>query len=149
MYSFSCHIALLNQETGFGRCPETFTVHLPIVTSATVVYVPWLQYQDTSALQLHYKSLTIPPTMKFDQNNTAALDKTYQFLHNRLSQRLTDIKSNIDQITEASTSTLHDALTYAAFAMAFLNFAALSLVYYLLRDLLRHKNSHPPVLPSH
>ena len=111
------------------------------------IYSSSSQYQDKSILQLHYRALTIPPPMKFDQNTTAALNKTYQFLDNRLSQRLTDIKSNVDQITEGRTTTLNDALTYAAFAMTFLNLAALSLVFFLLRDLLRHKNSHPPQNP--
>ena len=121
VYTFPCEITLYDQETGLGRCPETLTIHLPIFTTNNVNYVSWKGMSDNSFFELHYNSLKIPPPMTFDQNTTDALDKTYQFLDNRLSYKLKDIKKSISKIKEGSPTTLNDALTYAALALATLN----------------------------
>ena len=131
VYSFPCKITLYGKETGLGRCPETMTIHLPILTSDNVNYVSWSGTSDNSLFELHYKSLKIPPPMKFDQNTTDALDKTYQFFDNRLSNKLKDIKQNIAEIKEGSPTTLNDALTYATLALTTLNSIVIILAFYL------------------
>ena len=76
VYSFPCDVTIINQETGLGKCPETFSIPFPILNVHAVSYVLWKPGEDETISNLHYNSLKIPPPVEFDQNTTEALDKT-------------------------------------------------------------------------
>lgn len=76
---------------------------------------------DESILDLHYQSLQIPPPSKFNRSTLDSLYKTVQYLDGHLDRKITQVKQDIQQIQETSSSTLNDVLTYAAFALALCN----------------------------
>ena len=88
-----------------------------------------------AVFQLHYNSLQIPPPVKFDQNTTNALDKTYTILDNRLSDEIIDIKEKKSEIKEEKSTSINDILTYIAFALTWINTAFIVMIIYMMKKL--------------
>ena len=120
VYHFPCEVTFPEQQTGFGACPSRLeiTVAPPpilIIFPGTPLWI--IQYW----ISTQYQSLDIPPPSTFNRSTLDSLDKTFQTLDGHLDYKLDKIRQDINQIQETSTTSLNDALTYAAFGLALLN----------------------------
>ena len=121
VYHFPCEVTFPEQQTGFGACPSRLEITVLLFTPTHINYIPWHAAMDNSVLDLHYQSLNIPPPSTFNRSTLDSLDKTFQTLDGHLDYKLDKIRQDINHIQETSTTSLNDALTYAAFGLALLN----------------------------
>lgn len=121
VYHFPCEISFSSQTTGFGNCPKQITLHLPLFTSNSFHYVPWLGDQDNHILNLHYKSLNFTPPLEFDNSTLQSLDKTFHLLDEKYVNQVQSLRQSISQLHFVHTTSLNDVLTYLAFVLAILN----------------------------
>ena len=119
-------------KTGLTTCPKSLGITLPIFTVDTINYVPWQIKADPNLLDLHYKSLKIPPDTKINKTIVNALDSLYKQLDLQLAETLDSANKKIDNIREVSTSTLKDIMIYSAFSLSVVNSIALIIVLRLL-----------------
>ena len=115
IFHLPCDFQFSLQETGFGPCPRTLKIHVPIFTTTSFTYVPWETAADDHVLTLHYDSLHIPPPLKFNSTTLHSLDKTYELIDGRLGKTLQQVRTDISKIKETYETSLNDTLTYIAF----------------------------------
>ena len=114
VYNFPCNVSIDNYEMALSTCPE----RLPMFTTNSVSYVKWKPYSsDQTTLQLHRKSLTIPPETKINHSIVKELNDTYQYYDNQLSATRQRVDSLVYQINETAEDSLSVYLTYAALAL--------------------------------
>ena len=86
VYNFPCNVSIGHYEMALSTCPERLLVSLPMFTTNSVSYVKWKpNSSDQTNLQLHHKSLTIPPETKINHSIVEELDDTYQYYDSQLS----------------------------------------------------------------
>ena len=76
VYNFPCNVSVNGTEMSLTTCPERLTVSLPLFYTDTVTYVRWdPKSDDLSSLQLHRKSLSVPPPVKINRSVMNDLDE--------------------------------------------------------------------------
>jgi len=113
IYNIPCNETNPLLQTGFGYCPSTLQVSIPIFQKINVQYTPWTPPTNDKLFQLHYKSLNIPPPLKFNKSKIQALDQAFSRLDGLLHIQIQKIKRDIDLITEtqATSAALYVAIT--------------------------------------
>ena len=127
IYHFPCDVKFSDQSTGLGDCPQRLTINIPIFTATTFRYVPWHDAMDKSIPTLHYESLNIPPSTKFNKTTLDALDATFHSLDQSLGKDLTKLKSDVNLIQETYVTSINDVFTYVALCLSLMNLFALLL----------------------
>ena len=91
VYHIPCNHTSEQLPTGFGTCPKYLTISLALFRRKTIKYVPWIpSHASNSTIQLHYKSLSIPPPLKFNKSVINALDKTFHRIDRDLAEKIKD-----------------------------------------------------------
>ena len=107
VYHIPCDHVSDDLETGFGTCPHHLTVNLPVFRRKFMRFVPWTPSDDNSStIDLHYKSLDVPPPLKFNKTVINALDKTFNRLDGDLAKKLKQVRTDINHIHEVSVTPL-------------------------------------------
>ena len=118
VYHIPCNQTSEELPIGFGTCPDQLTINLPIFRKKTVKYVPWTPSDlNNNTINLHYKSLQIPPPLQFNKTVINALDKTFNRLDGDLATKLKSIREDIKNLHEESSTPL--ALVIASMALCF------------------------------
>ena len=80
VYSFPCNTSFVGLKTTLASYPESLSISLPLFSASTITYVHWNPASDdVSPLQLHHKSLAIPPSLTINKTAINDLDELYQF----------------------------------------------------------------------
>lgn len=120
VFHLPCDVRFPAQETGFGPCPSTLRINVPIFSEDNFAYVPWQSAKDNSVLTMHYESNRIPPPLKFNISTLHSLDSTFDSLDGRLGRTLSKVRQVINHMKETYTTTLNDILTFVSFSLAVL-----------------------------
>ncbi|KXJ21546.1 hypothetical protein AC249_AIPGENE1066 [Exaiptasia diaphana] len=121
IYHIPCNETNPKLKTGFGNCPETLKVSIPIFQEQSVNYIPWIPPKMDSAYELHYKSLNISPPLKFNKSIINALDKTFIRLDGQLQKKMKLIYKEIDAIKETQETEKAFIVGCIALSLAGLN----------------------------
>ena len=132
VYNFPCNVSFDGMKTGLTTCPKSLGITLPIFTSDSITYIPWQTVADPQLLELHYKSLKIPPNTKVNKTIINALDSLYKQLDLQLAETINTANKKINNIIEVSTSTLKEILLYVAFSLSVANSIILATWFYIL-----------------
>lgn len=103
-------------ETGFGNCPKTLTISIPLFRRDNVQYVPWVPSSDDNTLDLHYQSLEVSPRLVFNKTVINALDNTFNRIDNNVHKNIKKIRAEIKAMHETQETT--DAMIVAAVALS-------------------------------
>ena len=118
IYQIPCNHTSDQLPTGFGTCPAHLTMNLPIFRRNNIRYVPWTPTDyNNNTINLHYKSLNIPPPLELNKTVINALDKTFHRLDGHLADKLKTIRADVDNIHEVSNTPL--AIAIASIALVF------------------------------
>lgn len=121
IYHIPCNETNPILKTGFGFCPSTVMMSIPIFQKISVNYIPWTPPTDNEVFKLHYKSLKISPLLKFNKTTINALDNAFLRLDGRLHLQLKKIKSDIDSIHETQESSAALIIGSTALALSGVN----------------------------
>ena len=127
---FPCNTSFIGMATGLTTCPPTMEIHVPIYSRDTVKFVIWRPDSDDTLLNLHYKTLNIPPATQLNKSVLQSLDETYDTLDTDLSTQLRDVNRQIDSIKETSNTTLTQVLTLIALSLGLVNLSILLIFCY-------------------
>ncbi|KAK3739288.1 hypothetical protein QZH41_007136 [Actinostola sp. cb2023] len=94
------------QKTGFGSCPSSMKVTLPIFKRRALTYIQWTPTTNDSALDLHYQSLNIPPPLKINKTILNALDQTFHRIDGNIITKLQKI-ADLHWMTPQKTTNLN------------------------------------------
>ena len=141
VYSIPCNETSPLLPTGFGQCPSTLTMSIPIFGRRVVRYIPWIVTNNHSTLNLHYKSLKIKPRLQFNKSTIKALDETFNRIDGPLNKKIELIKDDIDSIQETTETTTTQIIACAALTLAIINIALVIVVSCLLRRTLRPRTA--------
>ena len=86
---------LLRDANRANQCPQSLEITISLFQEHPFQYVPWEKYLD-----LHYKSLKIPPATVFNKTILKSLDRLYKTLDKKLSVQIEAAGENIDNIEE-------------------------------------------------
>ena len=82
---------------------------LPIFREDSIVYIKWdPANNDMGTLQLHHKSLSIPPRITINRTGFNELDELFNFYDSQLSSTLDRADAMISQIEVTTEITLTD-----------------------------------------
>ncbi|XP_020896015.1 uncharacterized protein LOC110234945, partial [Exaiptasia diaphana] len=118
IYNFPCTVKL--PEAGIDDCPEHLELHVPIMTVENFKYHQWKPGSDKTLIDLHLKSITTLPPLKFNKTILENLDKTYNLLDARLTRRLSSIRESIAKIKATWETTTTEILVYIALPLSLL-----------------------------
>ena len=104
VYSLPCNESSPSLKTGFGQCPTTLTMSIPIFARRVVKYIPWIVPANQTTLNLHYNSLKIGPRLRFNKSTIKALDETFARLEGPLNRKFKTIRDEISSIKETSAT---------------------------------------------
>ena len=80
VYNFPCNVSFVRMKTSLATCPETLTVSLLLFSTDTIMYVQWNPDSgDIVPLQLHLKSLSVPPPVMINHTMMNDLDELYEY----------------------------------------------------------------------
>ena len=145
IYNFPCSVQIL--EAGIDECPQRLELHIPVFTAEHFQYYHWTDHTDSTVLNLYYKSLKIPPPLKFNKTYINSLDKTYNMINRKLSRQFTKIRKDIDRIQETSETTITAILVYIAFPLSAINSIILISIACCYFKRPRHLPNGNPALP--
>ena len=114
IYYFPCNVTFTGIRTSWSSCP--------LFDQDTITYVKWDSATDNNLLDLHYKSLKIPPPITINKTFTTELDEEIGWYDSQLTQRINQAKKEIDKIKETSFTTFQIILIYVAVTLFILNF---------------------------
>ena len=121
VYHIPCNETSSVLPTGFGQCPATLTIAIPIFSRKVIRYIPWIVPTNQSTLNLHYQSLKIPPRLRLNKATINALDQTINRIQGPLNHKLQVIRSDIDAIQVSSDTTTTQVAAYVALTFALVN----------------------------
>ena len=122
VYSFPCNTSFVGMKTTLAPCPESLSISLPLFSSSSITYVHWDPVSDdVSPLQLHHKSLSVPPSLIIN-GNVNDLDELYQFYGSQLSSALEQAETMIDEIEVTSETTITEYVAFVACALSVIDF---------------------------
>ena len=124
VYSFPCNTSFVGMKTTLASCPESLSISLPLFSSFSITYVHWdTASDDVSPLQLHHKSLSVPPSLIINRTVVNDLDELYQFYDSQLSSSaLEQAETMIDQIEVTSETTITEYVAFVACALSLIDF---------------------------
>ena len=123
VYSFPCNTSFVGLKTTLASCPESLSISLPLFSASSITNVHWNPASDdVSPLELHHKSLTIPPSLTINKTAVNDLDELYQFYDSQLSSALKKTEAMIDQIEVTSETTLTEYIAFVACALSVIDF---------------------------
>jgi hypothetical protein len=134
VYHIPCNESSSQLPTGFGQCPSTLTMSIPVFNRRFIRYIPWIVPSNQSTLDLHYKSLKIEPHLQFNKTTINALDETFNRLDGPLNTKIQKIRkdiANMQQTTETDNSTI--IIACFALTLTVINTAVLFVMLYCLR----------------
>lgn len=146
VYHLPCNMTSDDLLTGFGHCPSTITIAYPIFRRNRFKYIPWTPSQNNATLDLHFKSLNIPPPLHFNQSIRHALDETYKRLDGDLALKIQKVNKDIQKLHETDSSTSTKIIASIALAIAILNIVILITLCCLHRQ--RNNQDQPFVVHS-
>lgn len=141
VYHIPCNETASRLPTGFGQCPNTLTMSIPIFSKRNVKYIPWIVPANQSVLNLHYRSLKIGPRLRFNKTTIKALDDTFNRIDGPLQQKIELIKRDIASIRTTTITSTTQILACVALSLAVVNLIALIIMVYLIRRSMRPKPS--------
>ena len=141
VYHIPCNETSPLLPTGFGQCPSTLTMSIPIFSRRVVRYIPWIVPSNQSTLSLHYRSLKIGPRLHFNKTTIKALDDTFNRIDGPLNTKIQLIKDDIASIKETTVTTTTQIIVCAALTFAIVNIPLLILLVCVIRRSRRPKAS--------
>ncbi|KAK3731046.1 hypothetical protein QZH41_006947 [Actinostola sp. cb2023] len=138
IYHIPCNSTSDKLPTGFGTCPSVLTINLPIFRRKIIKFVPWTPNHYNATIDLHYKSLSIPPPLTVNKTVITALDKTFNRLNGHLATKLNKVQQDIKNIHEVTTTPIALVLGSIALCISIINFIIIVVIYYCHRAYQRH-----------
>lgn len=143
---FPCNTSFIGMATGLTTCPQTMEIHVPIYSRDTVKFVSWRpDSADDTLLNLHYKTLNIPPATQLNKSVLQSLDETYDTLDTELSTQIRAVNQQIDSIKATSNTTFIQILTFIALCLGIVNllaFLVFCYCYHKRQSLRKHSCRH-------
>ena len=121
VYHIPCNATSDTLTTGFGSCPSTITITFPIFRRKIIKYVPWTPMDNNATINLHYKSLNVPPPLKLNKTVLIALDRTFQRLDGDLAIKLQKVRQDINRIHEVNVTPTAIILASIAISLSLIN----------------------------
>ena len=146
VYNFPCNVSFDGMKTGLTTCLEKLGITLPIFYTDQIKCIPWQTVTDPNLLELHQKSLKIPPQTKINKTIVTSLDQLYQHLDLQLANTINEANERINNIQEVSTTTLNDILLYIALSLSILN--SVTIIICACCFNLRQKQTNPCPTPT-
>lgn len=128
VYHIPCNESSSALKTGFGQCPTTLQMSVPIFNKNTVKYIPWIVPSNQSTLNLHYRSLKIAPPLKFNKSIIKSLDETFSRIDGRLHRKVQSIQKDISSIKETSATSTALIIACIALAIALLSTIVVTII---------------------
>ena len=120
-------------------------VSLPIFSEDSIVYVKWdPANNDMGTLQLHHKSLSIPPRVTLNRTAINELDELFDFYDSQLSSTLDKADAMISQIEVTTEITLTDYIAYVALGLSTINFFMCCIACQCFRKILQRRFENLP-----
>ena len=143
VYHIPCNHTSEQLPTGFCTCPKYLTISLPLFRRKTIKYVPWIpSHASNSTIQLHYKSLSIPPPLKFNKSVINALDKTFHRIDGDLAEKIKTIRKDITDLHEVAAFPVTLVIASIALGFSLLN----TLIFIILCCYHRRRRHNQPDL---
>ena len=106
----------------------------------SIVYVKWdPANNDTGTLQLHHKSLSIPPRVTLNRTAINELHELFNFYDSQLSSTLDKADAMINQIEVTTEITLTDCIAYVALGLSTINFFMCCIACQCFRKILQRR----------
>ncbi|KAK3721639.1 hypothetical protein QZH41_003661 [Actinostola sp. cb2023] len=121
VYHIPCNATSDTLTTGFGSCPSTITITFPIFRRKIIKYVPWTPMDNNATINLHYKSLNVPPPLKLNKTVLIALDRTFQRLDGDLAIKLQKVRQDINRIHQVNVTPTAIILASIAISLSLIN----------------------------
>jgi len=145
VYNFPCNVSFTGMQTSLASCPKALNVSLPIFSEDSIVYVKWdPANDDMGTLQLHHKSLSIPPRVSLNRTAIHELDDLFNFYDSQLSSTLDKADAMISQIEVTTEITLTDYIAYVALGLSTINFFMCCIACQCFRKILQRRFENLP-----
>ncbi|EDO27529.1 predicted protein [Nematostella vectensis] len=109
---------------------------------------------DDKQLDLHFRTLIIPPVTVMNHSILRGLDETYRVLDRQFTAQIDKLHDDIDAISEVEVNTINEILLYTSVAVSLLNLVLLvayACYHHGVFERLKHQRRTPPKrsLPPH
>ena len=117
VYSIPCNVSFSGMATGIGRCPDRFSVSIPLATTSSVQFIPWsTAVTNLSKPDFNHPSFQLPSPAQLNTSVLTDIDNTFTTLDGELTSSLDADDQSITNIQASSSTTLSGYL--AGFALA-------------------------------
>ncbi|XP_048578132.1 uncharacterized protein LOC125559911 [Nematostella vectensis] len=122
VFHLPCNVSFESATSGIGECPQRMEIELPIFGETHLQYTSWKSVMDDKQLDLHFRTLIIPPVTVMNHSILRGLDETYRVLDRQFTAQIDKIHGDIEAISEVEVNTINEILLYASVVVSLLNF---------------------------